>query len=134
MYPTDIWCKLFCIKDNQTCIFENACGNRRMFLRSFRRKQVQSMRRHVKRNGNYNDKEQSYIPYSELIDLAKIYLRVGFVCWYCGKKMEVGIRNAPASCTIDHRKPISRGGSNSLDNIVLCCEECNIKKGKGDYA
>lgn len=127
MYPDQIWCKLSCIRDNQTCVFENACGNRRMFLRAFRRKQSISMRRHGKHNGN--EAEESYIPYSDLISLAKTYLKNGFNCKYCGRPMGFGIPHAPDTCTIDHIKSIAMGGLNHIDNIALCCEKCNIKKG-----
>ena len=130
MYPSDIFCRLSCIKNNQMCVFENACGHRRLFLRSFKRKQTQSMHRHTKHNGHGRN---SYIPYSELISLAKVYLREGFPCYYCGKKMSIGIPNSLDTCSIDHKKPISYGGENSLNNIVLCCEECNMKKGNCDY-
>ena len=131
MYPSNIWCKLTCIKDNQTCIFENSCGYRKTFLRAFRRKQSTSMRRHGKWNGN--EKEESYIPYHELITLAKKYLTDGFCCHYCGKPMGFGIPNSMDTCTIDHIKSIVRGGSNAIDNIVLCCEWCNIQKGGNDF-
>lgn len=130
MYPSEIWCKLSCIKDNQTCIFEKSCGYRRTFLRSFKRKQTQSMHRHAKKNGH---SQNNYIPYSELISLAKIYLREGFPCYYCGEVMSIGVPNAFDSCSIEHKKAIANGGSNSLDNIVLCCERCNMRKGESDY-
>lgn len=89
------------------------------------------MRRHAKRNGHPSEK--SYIPYSELINLAKLYLDVGFPCYYCGVSMSIGIPNALDTCSIDHRKSIFNGGKNTIANIVLCCEECNMKKGKCDY-
>jgi len=30
--------------------------------------------------------------------------------------------------TIDHVVPLSKGGSNKLENLVLCCNRCNHKK------
>jgi hypothetical protein len=132
MYPSNVWCKLSCIVDKQTCVFENACGNRKLFLRSFKRKQSQSMYRHAKHNGSAS-RHDSWIPYPELISLARIYLREGFPCYYCGRTMSIGIPNAPDTCSIDHRKPICNGGENSIANIVLCCEECNMRKGECDY-
>lgn len=35
------------------------------------------------------------------------------------------------SCSLefDHRKPISRGGSNTSRNLVLACQTCNVSKG-----
>lgn len=40
-------------------------------------------------------------------------------CVYCSK---------PAKLTIDHFDPVSRGGENSIKNIVPCCLPCNVSK------
>lgn len=42
-------------------------------------------------------------------------------CWYCGKSIETEYH-------IEHRVPLSRGGSNDLSNIVLSCPACNLSK------
>lgn len=42
-------------------------------------------------------------------------------CWYCGKK--VGDKY-----DVDHRVPLSRGGSNAPDNLVIACPTCNRSK------
>ena len=44
-------------------------------------------------------------------------------CFYCGKKMSMRDR------TIDHIVPITHGGSNCIDNLVICCRRCNGFKG-----
>ncbi len=31
--------------------------------------------------------------------------------------------------SIDHKKPQHEGGSNTLDNLALCCHQCNVVKG-----
>jgi hypothetical protein len=36
---------------------------------------------------------------------------------------------ARKSCQIDHVIPVSRGGTNSDDNLALACRRCNIAKG-----
>jgi 5-methylcytosine-specific restriction endonuclease McrA len=41
-------------------------------------------------------------------------------CAYCG---------VIAPLEADHRTPLSRGGSNSIDNILPACGPCNRKKG-----
>lgn len=49
----------------------------------------------------------------------------------------IGYEHRPEFCeaTIDHKVPISRGGSEvSLDNIVLCCWACNEQKDDRPYA
>ena len=30
--------------------------------------------------------------------------------------------------TVDHVMPVCKGGSNDMDNLVLCCWECNTSK------
>ncbi len=43
-------------------------------------------------------------------------------CWYCG--IEVSIQNFHA----DHFVPLAKGGSNTRDNIVCSCANCNLRK------
>ena len=42
-------------------------------------------------------------------------------CAYCG-------RLGPLE--VDHRTPLSRGGTNSIDNVLPACGNCNRKKGQ----
>lgn len=47
----------------------------------------------------------------------------GAVCWWCEKHL-------PANeLTLDHLRPKSKGGSNSLENLRLACRPCNLNKG-----
>ncbi|WP_029146165.1 HNH endonuclease [Microbacterium luticocti] len=45
--------------------------------------------------------------------------RDGFRCAYCGGH----------AATIDHVLPRSRGGADSWENLVACCQRCNNVKG-----
>jgi 5-methylcytosine-specific restriction endonuclease McrA len=45
-------------------------------------------------------------------------------CAYCG------IKDIPLQ--IEHIHPRSKGGSNSITNLTLSCEKCNVKKGTKD--
>jgi 5-methylcytosine-specific restriction endonuclease McrA len=57
-------------------------------------------------------------------DLAKLrnmaWNRV--TCWYCGCLLDRENRSR------DHVQPACKGGSNSPDNIVECCQPCNGRK------
>lgn len=48
-------------------------------------------------------------------------------CYFCGCKL-TSIPHLPNSQTVDHIVPLSRGGSNSPDNLVLACAHCNFSK------
>lgn len=52
-----------------------------------------------------------------------VFRRDGYCCQYCGKR--------PPSVTleVDHRIPRCAGGSDSLDNLVAACWDCNRGKG-----
>lgn len=42
---------------------------------------------------------------------------------YCMKEMDT------AEKTTDHVEPLSAGGKHSIDNVVVCCRDCNTRKG-----
>lgn len=45
-----------------------------------------------------------------------------FTCRYCGAKP------GKAELHVDHVKPVSKGGSNRLENLVTACQTCNLGK------
>ncbi len=45
------------------------------------------------------------------------------ICHYCEKKFSKEL------LTMDHIIPIGRGGHSSKGNVVVCCKDCNSKKG-----
>ncbi len=44
-------------------------------------------------------------------------------CAYCELQL------AKEEITLDHATPLSRGGTHSIDNLVICCSNCNSLKG-----
>ena len=50
--------------------------------------------------------------------------RAGFACEFCG----VAEMDAGGQLTLDHFQPKSKGGSDSIDNILYCCVRCNQYK------
>lgn len=51
-----------------------------------------------------------------------IFIRDDYTCQYCGKKVSL------TTGTLDHVMPLSRGGPNTITNIVCACKECNNNK------
>jgi hypothetical protein len=49
-----------------------------------------------------------------------VLLRDDYICVYCGSEDDLHV---------DHRIPVSKGGSNRLDNLVTACGPCNQSKG-----
>ena len=48
-------------------------------------------------------------------------------CFYCG--IQCNSWNRPSQrITKDHRMPVSRGGSDAIENIVVACKRCNSEK------
>lgn len=58
-------------------------------------------------------------------DRAIIRHRARFACEYCGvTESEVG-----AELTLDHYRPVSEEGTDSLENLAYVCHRCNEHKG-----
>ena len=51
-----------------------------------------------------------------------VFIRDGFVCQYCGVKVSM------TTGTRDHVIPRSRGGPDTLTNVVTACRACNVSK------
>lgn len=54
-----------------------------------------------------------------------VFMRDGFRCVYCGRTIEDGVK-----LEVDHVYPKSKGGKDTMENLVTSCWECN--HGKGD--
>lgn len=50
----------------------------------------------------------------------QIYERDGYICFYCG--------DTDSIFCVDHVVPLSRGGTNFGDNLVVACIPCNSSK------
>jgi len=52
-----------------------------------------------------------------------VFSRDNHTCQYCGKK-------APSVVLeIDHKTPVSKGGTNAIENLITSCFDCNRGKG-----
>lgn len=54
----------------------------------------------------------------------KILQRDNFTCKYCGRN----VKDNNVKLHVDHKIPISKGGSNNVDNLITSCSDCNIGK------
>lgn len=55
-------------------------------------------------------------------EVVRLYLSIGG-CAYCGQRVPT------SDLEPDHVVPLSRGGRNSITNVVPCCRDCNRSKG-----
>lgn len=55
-------------------------------------------------------------------EFLQVFNLYGQCCAYCRKPL------TREECTIDHVIPISRGGSNTINNLVPACKSCNTRK------
>lgn len=54
----------------------------------------------------------------------------GFRCAYCGRQMVIkDDGQSLRSFSFDHRIALSKGGDNSIDNLIIVCNRCNTAKG-----
>jgi len=67
----------------------------------------------------------------ELLNRFLEWYDVGFLCYYCGVKMELKF-GTDQSFSIDHVIPQSQGGKDTVENLKFVCWRCNMmKKDKG---
>jgi len=55
--------------------------------------------------------------------------RDGDQCRYCRRTVNWRDRRGPAGGTYDHVVPVTQGGADDLENIVVACKGCNSAKG-----
>ena len=60
--------------------------------------------------------------------MGKIKARDKGRCRYCGRTVDWSNRRGSEGGTYDHILPVSKGGSNRLENIVVACRGCNSRK------
>ena len=75
---------------------------------------------HIRRRSNKIGVVSEHYTYDQFVDLCN---RFDNTCLCCGKKKKL---------TADHVVPLSKGGSDSIDNIQPLCQSCNSSKGIKD--
>lgn len=63
------------------------------------------------------------------ITLTKVYMRDGGICQICGRQIDFDCdSNSDDYPSIDHIKPLAKGGLHRWDNVQLACRRCNTLK------
>ncbi len=63
----------------------------------------------------------------------------GWKCHYCGCDVIYGHQpylsheECKRKCHVDHVIPRADGGTDELNNLVLACQTCNLKRGRKPY-
>jgi 5-methylcytosine-specific restriction endonuclease McrA len=60
-------------------------------------------------------------PLYTMLDVNTLYIQQKGMCYYCGVSLEVGYH-------VDHKVPLSRGGTHARINLALACPLCNHRK------
>lgn len=60
--------------------------------------------------------------------ISSLHRKHGGLCAYCNRETTLDGDTA-LKATRDHIWPLSRGGGEGIDNIVLACRDCNSRKG-----
>lgn len=128
IHPPSLWCQMRCIGESDNCAFVTACGFRKRLIAVLHAKSRSACRRYINYYG-YDAPEQ-HVSIATLIRMLSDYMRDGFRCKYCGRRMYIdyGARCNENSLSLDHRIPLALGGTNHEDNLVFCCHDCNIRK------
>ena len=53
-------------------------------------------------------------------ELNALFASQNYLCYYCNKPL--------AEYHIDHKIPVSKGGTNDIENIAISCPSCNLSK------
>lgn len=105
----------------------------RASLKSWRERNPEKNRLHQKRYRDSHRAQQSAARHRRrarlksaegiwaAADIEKLYTLQKGRCWWCKKKLGKKYH-------IDHRIPLSKGGTNWPSNLVLTCPKCNLSK------
>jgi 5-methylcytosine-specific restriction endonuclease McrA len=101
--------------DNREWLLEH----NRKYYKTDRGKQIMKLKSQNRRyRKQYNTNPEEKLTKKQLDHLTEVYTH----CAYCSTPL------TSENTHIDHIHPLSKGGSHSIDNVVLACKDCNLKK------
>lgn len=68
---------------------------------------------------------------NDSIDPFDVFDAADWTCYLCGEHTPKGLRGTydDRAPELDHIKPLSKGGTHTMDNVACCCRKCNNIKG-----
>lgn len=85
-------------------------------------------RRPLKKN-YYSPKRRAIYAKGEEIDHLAVFEAHGWVCWVCKGKIDRRLRKPDLmAATLEHKIPISKGGTHTYDNCAPAHAKCNFAK------
>lgn len=108
----------------QTEAFKKAKHERNKIYMKGEKAQILSLKRKLNYYyAHFSKKYNLYNPNAYKVTFEDIKLLYSqHSCFYCKKEL------SEHEISIDHKIPVSRGGTNKLSNLVICCRSCNSKK------
>jgi hypothetical protein len=87
--------------------------------------------RRIKYGKTHRHRARKYGVRYELVNRTAVFERDGWRCQICGKDTPKNKRGSryPNAPELDHRIPLSRGGTHTYDNVQCACRSCNSLKG-----
>lgn len=77
----------------------------------------------------YNKRRRKYYLCGDKIDPYVVYVHYDWICQICKEDIDPEVKMPePMAATIDHVKPLCKGGTHTWDNVVPAHAICNFKK------
>jgi|LakMenEpi03Aug12_release.lakeMendotaPanAssembly.Ray.scaffolds.fasta_scaffold532962_1 ribosomal protein S8 len=138
VFQLNKYCSTECNNDYINIKKQTSIINLRLWVKSIKGTlQYKLMQRDRKTNGTHKRRVIKRGSKYEVINRRTLFQRFNYICQGCNVKCvypnDVNY-NDDNCATIDHIKPISKGGSHTYDNTQLLCRKCNwMKKDNEKY-
>jgi 5-methylcytosine-specific restriction endonuclease McrA len=123
---------------------EDRLARQREYQREYRRrnreKVLQSHRDYNERNRDRINAAQADVMQRqrfegdvETFTRLEVFERDGWICGICHEPIDRELKRPdPMAVTLDHIKPVGKGGEHTLDNVQAAHDSCNRRKGGRD--
>ena len=124
----DYICNIQCVVGNRRCPAFDVCPVNKNLTKTILLRYYNCCRRGLKYNNVLT------IDYAQIENLVRTSLTTGFRCPQCGVVMAINNGQTEVETnvySIEHIRPLNKGGENNINNLVICCRKCNYENNKG---